>query len=264
MAAKTLTRTTPYVIALCHQKGGVAKTTTSLALAACFAEHDLDTMLIDLDPQGNSTGAMGLNPLAMFHSAADVLLGNGNLVGLSRETGITRLDIIPANADMLTVDRCLHLRSDFEYVLRDQLQRPGMAHYRVVILDCPPALGSLAITALTASDMVIIPTQCEYFSMQAIKNTLTLVETVRAKTNPGLTPRLLVTMFDGRIGLHYSSLEQLRKHFPRAVLKTIIGVDSKLRESQLMQRPITQYATHSRAAQHYRQLTEELLKYVQS
>ena len=99
MAIKTLTRTTPYVIALCHQKGGVAKTTTALALAACFAEQGLDTMLIDLDPQGNSTGAMGLNPLAMFHSAADVLLGNGNLVGLSRETATPRLDIIPANAD---------------------------------------------------------------------------------------------------------------------------------------------------------------------
>jgi chromosome partitioning protein len=156
------------------------------------------------------------------------------------------------------------LRTDFEYVLRDHLQKPGMAHYSIVLLDCPPALGSLATTALTASDMVIVPTQCEYFSMQAIKNTLKLIETVRAKTNPALTHRLLVTMFDGRIGLHESSLKQLRKHFPRVVLRTIIGVDSKLRESQLMQQPITHYATHSRAAGHYRQLTEELLKYVQS
>ena len=193
-----------------------------------------------------------------------MLLGNGNLVGLSRETATPRSDIIPANADMLTVDRCLHLRSNFEYVLRDQLLKPGMAHYSIVLLDCPPALVSLATTALTASDIVIIPTQCEYFAMQAIKNTLRLVETVRAKTNPTLTHRLLVTMFDGRIGLHESSLKQLRKHFPRVVLKTIIGVDSKLRESQLMQQPITRYATHSRAAGHYRQLSEELLKYVQS
>jgi len=262
MANKNLTRTTPYVIALCHQKGGVAKTTTALSLGACFAERELDTLLIDLDPQGNSTGAMGLNPTAMLHSAADVLLGNGSLVGISRETATARLDIIPANADMLVVDRCLHLRSNFEYVLRDQLVKPAIAPYAIVLLDCPPALGSLATAAMTASDMVIIPTQCEYFSIQAIKNTLRLVETVRAKTNPNLAHRLLVTMFDARIGLHHSSLEQIRKHFAKAVLKTIIGVDGKLRESQLMQQPITTFATHSRAAQHYRQLTQELLRYV--
>jgi chromosome partitioning protein len=262
MANKNSTRATPYVIALCHQKGGVAKTTTALSLGACFAEQGLDTLLIDLDPQGNSTGALGFNPAAIFHSAADVLLGNGNLVGISRETATARLDIVPANADMLTVDRCLHLRSNFEYVLRDQLSKPALAHYTVVVLDCPPALGSLAATALTASDIAIVPTQCEYFSIQAIKNTLKLVETIRSKTNPKLMHRLLVTMFDGRIGLHHSSLEQIRKHFSKAVFKTVINIDGKLRESQLMQQPITSFATHSRAAQNYRQLTQELLKYV--
>ena len=259
-----MTRTTPYVIALCHQKGGVAKTTTALSLSACFAEQGLDTLLIDLDPQGNATSALGLNPAALRHSAADVLLGNGRLVGISRETATTRLDLIGANSDMLTVDRCLHLRLGFEFVLRDHLAKPDLAHYNIVILDCPPALGSLATTALTASDMVIIPTQCEYFSMQAIKNTLKLVETVHVKTNPKLTFRLLVTMFDGRIGLHHSSLEQIRKHFSKALLNTVIGVDGKLRESQLMQQPITTFATHSRAAESYRHLTQELLIYVQS
>ena len=100
-----LARSTPYVIALCHQKGGVAKTTTALALSACFNEQGFETLLIDLDPQGNATGAMGLSPAAMLHSAADVLLGNGTLAGISRETATPSLSLVPSNADMLTVDR---------------------------------------------------------------------------------------------------------------------------------------------------------------
>ena len=198
----------------------------------------------------------------MHRSAADVLLGNETLLRVSRETGVPGLDLAPANADMVTVAQCFYLRSPYEYILRDSLARPDMAHYEVVVIDCPPTLGPITINALTAADLVIIPTQCEYFSMQALDSVFRLINLVRVKTNPRLTYRLLATMFDGRGNLHGRVFAHLQQHFGGAVLQTVIGFDSKLRESQLLGQPITAHARQSRGAQHYRQLAEELLTYV--
>jgi len=253
----------PYVIAIWHQKGGVAKTTTALSLGACFVEQYHETMLIDLDLQANLTVALGIDPAKIRHSAADVLLGNGTLLRISRETVIPGLDLVASNADMLTVSRHLHLRGGYEYTLREALSRPDMAHYEYVVLDCPPSVGPLTITALTAADLVVIPTQCEYFSMQALRYSLELVGMVRAKTNSSLSYRVLITMFDGRGSLHTRSLAQLQQHLASALFQTVIGVDSKLRESQLAAMPITVYSHNSRVTQQYRQLAEELQTHVQ-
>jgi len=252
----------PYVIALCHQKGGVAKTTTTLALGACLVEQQCDTLLIDLDPQANLTTGLGLNPADLHRSAADVLLGNETLLRVSRETGVPGLDLVPSNADMVTVSQYLYLRSPYEYILRDSLARPDAAHYEVVLVDCPPTLGPITINALTAADMVIIPTQCEYFSMQALDSVFKLINLVRVKTNSHLAYRLLVTMFDQRGNLHSRMLAHLQQHFGDSLLQTVIGFDSKLRESQLVGQPVTRHARQSRGTQHYRQLAEELLTYV--
>jgi chromosome partitioning protein len=251
-----------YIIAVCHQKGGVAKTTTTLALGACLVEQQCETLMIDLDPQANLTFGMGLNPAEMRRSAADVLLGNDTLLRLSRETSLPGLDVIPSNADMLTVSKYLYLRSPYEYLLRDSLANANLALYETVLIDCPPSLGPLTVSALTAANLVVIPTQCEYFSIQALNSTLKLINMVRARTNPQLESRLLVTMFDQRGHLHSRVLAHLQQHFSNSLLQTMIGVDSKLRESQLAGRPITVHANSSRGAQHYRQLAEELLIYV--
>ncbi len=253
----------PYVIAVWHQKGGVAKTTTALSLGACLVEQYHETLLIDLDPQANLTSGLGVDPAQMRRSAADVLLGNETLLRLSRETGLPGLDLVPSNADMVTVSRFLHLRQSYETALRHSLAGQDLAHYEFVVMDCPPLVGPLTITALTAAQLVLVPTQCEYFSMQALRHSLDLVNVVRAKTNPALAYRLLVTMFDQRGQLHRRALTQLQQHFTPALLQTIIGVDSKLRESQLVGKPITLYAGNSRGAQQYRRLAEELYSHVQ-
>jgi chromosome partitioning protein len=253
----------PYVIALWHQKGGVAKTTTALSLGACFAEKGHETLLMDLDLQGNLTSGLGVDPAGVRRSVAEVLLGNELLAHLSHETSMPGLDLAPSNADMLLVSRHLQLRQGYEHVLREALSRRDAAHYSVVILDCPPSVGPVTIAALTATDLVIVPTQGEYFSMQALNQSLELVSLVRARTNPGLAYRVLVTMFDQRGQLHSRALAQLQQHFSHALFQTLIGVDSKLRESQMVGKPITMYAHHSRGAQQYRQLAEELLTYVQ-
>lgn len=253
----------PFVIALWHQKGGVAKTTSAIALGACLVERDQRTVLIDLDPQGNLTTGLGLNPAEMTHSAADVLLGNDSVLTLARETALPGLEVVPANADMVTVSRWLHVREGYEPLLRQSLTRPEMAGHAFVLLDCPPMLGPLTIAALTAADLVIMPTQCEYFSVQTLGNSLKLVQTVRARTNARLAYRILVTMFDLRGNLHSRVLAQLQQHFGPALFATHIGFDSKLRESQLAGLPITRHSPNSRGVQQYRQLAEELIAYVQ-
>ena len=253
----------PYTIAVCHQKGGVAKTTTALALGACFAERGQKTLIVDLDPQASLTTGVGLSPAEIKGSAADVLLGLEPLTATIREAGLPNLSLVPSNADMIMAAQFLQSLVRYEYKLLDSLADPALADTRIVLLDCPPSLGPVTIAALTAAQMVIIPTQCEYFSMQALNSTFELVRAVRAKTNPALKYRLLVTMFDLRGKLHTQALTYIQLHFGGALLRTIIGFDSKLRESQVAGTLITAYAQHSRGAQQYRQLAEELSVYVQ-
>jgi len=253
----------PYAIAICHQKGGVAKTTTTLALGACFAERGAKTLIVDLDPQASLTSGVGLNPAEIKGSAADVLLGLEPLAGTIRETSLPNLFVTPSNADMIMAAQLLQSLVRYEHKLFDSLNEPALAGYDMVLFDCPPSLGPVTITALTAAQMVIIPTQCEYFSMQALNSTFELVRAVRAKTNPSLKYRLLITMFDLRGKLHTQALGYIQQHFASALLQTVIGFDTKLRESQVAGRPITTYALQSRGAQQYRQLAEELSVYVQ-
>lgn len=252
----------PYTIAICQRKGGVAKTTTALALGACLVEQRHRTLLIDLDPQGNLTAGLGLEALDESHSVAGVLLGNGTLAEASLKTSQPGLDLTPASPDMLVVSPQLSLRPGYEYTLQADLARPEMNEYSLVIIDCPPTLGPVSVMALTAANLVVIPTQCESFSVQGFGGLFRLVDLVRRKTNPQLMFRVLVTMFDKRGKLHGRILDQLRQCFAQSMLQTVIGFDGKLRESQLAGQLITGYAPASRGAEHYRQLAQELLTYV--
>jgi chromosome partitioning protein len=252
----------PFVIAICHQKGGVAKTTTALALGACLVEKRAETLMIDLDPQANLTGSIGINSANVGFSIADALLGQADLGSVRLETSLPGLDIVPSNDGMFTISRQLFQLNDYEYRLRRTLAGPAAADYEFVLLDCPPMLGPLTLNALTAADMLIVPTQCEYFSIQALMDIFELVNVVRDRTNPALVYRLLVTMFDGRGSFHARMLEQMREYFHEGLLQTIIGFDTKIREAQVAGQPINVHAPLSRGAQQYRQLAEELLNHV--
>ena len=252
----------PYVIAICHQKGGVAKTTTTLNLGASLVEGGIETLIIDLDPQANLTSSIGLDSDNMKFSIAEALLGEADLASIRLETSLPGLDIIPSNEVMFTISRDLFQVPEYEYRLRQILAGPATSDYGVVLLDCPPALGTLTFNALTAADLLIIPTQCEYFSIQALKDMFEIVNLIRKRTNPYLVYRLLVTMFDGRGTFHARMLEQMHEYFKEGLLQTIIGFDTKLREAQLAGLPVTVHAPQSRSAQQYRQLAEELNIYV--
>lgn len=252
-----------YMIAVCHQKGGVAKTTTALALGACLAEQEQRTLLIDLDHSANLTTGLGLSPVKARKSAADILLGNDTLSSIRQETSIPRLDVVPSNGDMVTVSRFLSLRPQYEYLLHNSLTQNELA-YDFVLMDCPPSLGHITMTALTAAHMALIPMQCEYYAVQSLSSVFKAIKATRAKSNPQLRFRLLITMFDRRGSLHSKIYNQVKQRYDNALLNTLIGFDSKLRESQMVGVPVTIHAPRTRAVQQYRSLAREIYAYVET
>lgn len=247
-----------YVIAFYHQKGGVGKTTSALSLGAAFVEQRVETLIVDLDPQANLTSNIGVDPEKAPCSIREVLTGEIGPGQAAMESSLPGLDLIPANASLSDLNRRLYRMPEYEFLLSRALQDRALAEYALVLLDCPPSVSPLTINALTAAELLIIPTQCEYYSIQALAALLELVNVIRDKTNPLLTYRLLVTMFDGRGNFHARMLEHLREFFPEGLLRTAIGFDTKLREAQAVGRPITLHAPRSRSAGQYRQLAKEL------
>jgi chromosome partitioning protein len=250
------------VVAIANEKGGVGKTTTALSLGAALAELGQRVLLIDFDPQANLTLGVGLRPGQAPASIADVLLGDAGLAGILLPTQVPGLSIAPASDDLLQAERFLPVRQDFEMILRDALS--ACPDYDSVIIDCPPALGPLTRTALGAADLLVIPTQCEFFSAFALRQVINLVRSVRERVNPSLRYRLLLTMVDLRNAMHRSLAEEIRLAFGAAVFRSAVEVDARLRESPAFGKPITEYAPASRGAQQYRELAMELTKDVQA
>lgn len=250
-----------YVIAVANEKGGVAKTTTTLSLGAAMVEQRQKALVVDLDPQANLTLSLGIKPNDLNGTISDVLLGSGDLQSITHETPLPGLDLAPSNNTLLMAERFLGVRDDHELLLKRALER--VEEYDTILLDCPPALGMITRLALTAADLLIIPTQCEYFSAHALQDVLELIRDLRATTNPRLRYRLLLTMVDRRNRIHRSLYEQVRTAFGKAVFDSVIEVDTRLRESPIFAQPITVYAPRSRGAQQYRQLAKELKSYAQ-
>lgn len=268
----TSVNTRPFKIAIGSQKGGVSKTTTTVSLGACLAEghgelngptgHPI--LLVDLDPQANLTMALGVNPSSLRRMVGDALLEQSSLLAVSRESAIPNLDLVPANQGLLVLDKALFGRPGFEYRLKQQLNSPSAGHYDMVILDCPPAFGTLTLNALTAADLLIIPVTCDYFSARSLQQFLELVALVKRNTNPRLCYRILITMFDKRNRISHVIQDQLRSKFGADVFNTLISIDTKLRESVVVGQPITRYAPHARSADEYRALATELMHYEQT
>jgi chromosome partitioning protein len=248
-------------IAVSNQKGGVAKTTTCLSLGACLAQMGKIVLLVDLDPQANLTLSMGLKPEELRHTVDDALLGNTSLVSVSRETSIFGLDIVPASPSLVLLDKILYGRQGYEFYLRNGLDMMGQGFYDLVLMDCPPSFGTLTLNALTAADLLIVPTQCEYFAARSLRRVIELVKLVREKTNPNLIYRVLVTMFDRRNRISRLIFEQMQQRIPDVMFKTIIEVDVKLKESPAFGKPITLYAPNTRGAQQYGALATELMNH---
>ncbi len=255
------------VIAIASQKGGVAKTTTALSLGGALVQNNLQTLLIDLDPQANLTLSLGVNPTRLQSSIADVLYGStqvsnpptDTLMAIRRETAIPGLDLVPANDQLELAERFLPIRQNYESILRKALAISSISH-AVILLDCPPSLGSITLNALVAADLLIIPTQSEFFSAHALKIMMDAIRRVRNQHNPRLSYRILITILDRRNRIHRELLGQIQTTFQQAVYQTVIEVDTKLRECAVAGFPISHYRPQSRGALQYNALAQEIIQ----
>jgi chromosome partitioning protein len=248
-------------IAISNQKGGVAKTTTCLSLGACLAEIGQLVLLIDLDPQAALTLSLGLKPDDLRHTVDEALLGNTSLTSISRESAVFGLDIVPANRGLVVLDKVLYGRQGYEFYLKQGLDSLGQGRYDIVLIDCPPSMGTLTLNALTAADLLIIPIQPEYYAAQALRQVIDLAKLVRSKTNPKLSYRALVTMYDRRNKICRIIYEQMQHGLANMLFKTVIEIDTRLKESPVYGQPITLYAPNTRSALQYRALAQELMNH---
>lgn len=246
-------------IAISNQKGGVAKTTTCLSLGAALAEMGHSVLLIDLDPQANLTLSLGLDPKHLRRTIIDTLMGTSSLVGVSQETDVFALDIVPANYELALVDKVFYELPGYQFRLRQALSRVYQDMYEYILLDCPPSLAPLTLNALTAADLLVIPVQCEPYAAYSLRRVIRLALQMREQVNPNLDYRVLVTMYDVRNRISRLTLAQMHNGLSKVLFKTIIQVDTKLRECTAFGKPITIYASRSRSAQQYRALAQELL-----
>jgi chromosome partitioning protein len=250
-----------YIITVTNEKGGVAKTTTTLSLGAALVEAGKKVLLIDLDAQANLTLALGFDPQIIEKTIVNMLAGAA-IETIWNETGIPGLYLVPANHEISYAERYLPARPGYESVLKSGISCASSHDFDYVLLDCPPFLGAVVINAFTAANMLLIPTQPEFFSIYALKNMMGLIHRVRTQLNPDLSYRLLLTMFDMRNRIHRTMSEQLRSSFASGVLATVISTDTKLRESPIAGLPIIYHSPNSRAAMQYRDLSQEIMQYV--
>ena len=249
------------ILAIANQKGGVAKTTTTLSLGGALVQMGNEVLMVDLDPQADLSLGLGIEPNRVLRSIADVFFNTASLLSVSRETSIAGLDLVPANQEMQTAEHLLPMRPKYESILRTALQ--VQMPYDYVLLDCPPAIGAITINALTAAHLLIIPTQAEYYAVHALKNMLTAVRKVRNQGNVNLAYRILITMLDRRNRIHRTLSEQLRANFSGAVFQTTLEVDTRLRESSVAGLPISYHSQSTRGALQYHSLAQEIVQYAQ-
>lgn len=247
-------------IAVSNEKGGVAKTTTVLSLGAALAELGNRVLLIDLDAQANLTLALGMEPGEAELTSSNIMLDNEPLLNVYRKTDINHLDLIPSSSRIETSEQFLPVRTNYTTILQRAIQAASTP-YNYIVLDCPPALGAITRNALAAANLLLIPTQAEYFSAYALRNMMGLIRRTREVDNPNLSYRILVTMLDRRNRTHRNIHEQLRATFGSGVFNTVIELDTKLRESPIAGQPITHYKSAARGSTQYRVLAQELMEY---
>ncbi len=248
-------------IAVANQKGGVGKTTTSINLAAALAIQGKAVLLIDMDPQGNATGGIGVDPASLKYTVYDCLLRGVPASEAIQATAIQGLQILPANADLAGAEVELVPLQDREALLKMAIQAIPVAP-EFIILDCPPALGLLTINALTAASSVLVPVQCEYYAMEGLGRLLSNVARIQESLNQALALEgILLTMFDSRNSLARQVSEEIRSHFQEKVYRTVIPRNVALAEAPSYGKPAMLYNSASTGAQAYLDLAKELLNH---
>ena len=248
-----------HVIAITNQKGGVGKTTTAINLAASLAAAEVNTLLVDCDPQSNTSSGLGLVKDPERISIYDVLMGAATAEEALQLTDLEQLWLIPSHKNLIGANLELVEAERREYRLRDALE-PLRDRFQFIVLDCPPALDLLTLNALVAADGVLIPMQAEYFALEGVSELLDTIERIRAELNPSLgIEGVVLTMFDERTNLAQQVAEELKKFFGERLLKTTIPRNIRLAEAPSHGKPALVYDVRSRGAESYIRMAKEIL-----
>ena len=247
-------------IAIFNQKGGVGKTTTNINLAACLAKKGKKILVLDIDPQGNTTSGLGIEKKALKKSSYDLMIEDDiNAEDVILKTGLDNLDIIPANVSLSGAEVELAIIRGREKRLKKALNQVK-EKYDFIFIDCPPSLGLLTINSLTAVDSVLIPIQCEFYALEGVAQLMNTIEIVRKNLNEKLYVQgVILSMFDGRTNLSVQVVEEVKKYFREKVYKTVIPRNVRLAEAPSYGLPIIEYDPKSKGAEAYREFADEFL-----
>ena len=248
------------IVSIANQKGGVGKTTTTVNLAASIAVSERKTLIIDIDPQCNSTTSFGISYSGLYSHLYHVLIGKKKMHEVVRKTEIPFLDIVPSHPDLIGAEVELLDMEQREFSLLHALDEVNHA-YKYIFIDCPPSLGLLTINSLVASDFVIIPLQCEYFALEGLALLLRTITIIKKRLNPKLEMLgVLLTMFDKRNKLCFRVMDEVKSYFSDGVFKTVIPRNVKLSEAPSYGKPVLLYDIGSRGSESYLELASEILE----
>lgn len=251
----------PKVIAIANQKGGVGKTTTAVNLSSCLAYKGKKVLIIDIDPQGNTTSGLGVDKNVILKSTYDVLINDMNIEECLVSTAIDNLKLCPSNIQLAGAEVEL-----VPLISRENRMKLALAGIRkmfdFVLIDCPPSLGLLTVNSLTAADTILVPIQCEYYALEGLSQLMNTVKLIQKHLNPGLEVEgVVLTMFDARTNLSIQVVDDVKKYFKNKVYRTIIPRNIRLSEAPSFGLPIILYDPKSKGAECYLELADEVIEY---